>query len=121
MAYVVDADGERKHIRVIGWDGTEPSNVYEGWIEVRRGGMMVFHAVDNRAITVSAPPAVPTHEEIKAATDQRAAEYMEKEQAAAAQERQAASKKQAELEEKREARRRARETAETTSESPSAA
>ena len=111
MAYIVDADGERQIVRVMGWDRSDPTAIYECWQEIRPGGMVVVHALDNRPITVSEPAPLPTAEEIQAGREARAAEYQERERQAREQETASAQIKKDEIARKKAERKAALEAA----------
>ena len=91
-AWIVDEDGERRRFLVKGADRVTPDKIVTGTIEVRRGGMCVFHMVDDRPMSVAPPPLAPalSAAELQEAREARAEDGAEKEKEAARQERLAA-------------------------------
>ena len=108
-AWIVDEDGERRRFLVKGFDRISPDKMTSGTIEIRRGGMCVFHLVDDRPMSVAPPPLAPalSAAELQEAREARAVAGAEQEREAAQNERVAAE----EVAKKRAAERKASTTA----------
>lgn len=89
---IVDAEGNPIIFRVKGLDRTMPDAVFNCHIVVwSGGGNMVAEVIDERPITVSAPPDATSYQEAEEARKARADEHFAKERAAAEMERGAAA------------------------------
>lgn len=81
---LVDAEGNPIIFRVKGLDRTMPDAIFNCEVIVwSGGGNMVAQVVDDRPVTISAPPDAISYQEAEEARHARAEEHFAKERAAA--------------------------------------
>jgi len=87
--WVVDEDDNPIRFRVKGMERADPDRIAICQIEVRPGGMAVFHEVDDRVYGVAPPPPLPAEVPTAMTRQERAEESVAKEREAAKLEREA--------------------------------
>src|SRR5262245_31521300 len=88
-AWVVDEDDNPIRFRIKGIERNEPDRIAVCQMEVRPGGMAVFHEVDDRVYGLAPPPPLPADVPTAMTREQRAEEGVAREREAAKLEREA--------------------------------